>query len=290
MELLLLLVEQRGRLVSREEIIEKIWGKDVFLDADSSVNSAVRKIRRALKDNAERPRFVQTVTGRGYRFIAPIINTGPPPLEAPAQAEATPAGPAEREERAPTENFSAARVGSVEQRPAPNTAMRLKKLWVGGLLAAGLSLLLGLALWGRSHLFTTAPTAPIRSVAILPLENLTGDQGQQYFVDGMTDALTTTLAEIGSLQVISRTSAMRYRDSGKQLPEIAKELGVDAVVEGSVARYGDRVHVRQDKLGAPASSRAGLMRRPFDRSELAPQPCPRGRGRTECHRLSWRTW
>jgi len=251
MELLLLLVEQRGRLVSREEIIEKIWGKDVFLDADSSVNSAVRKIRRALKDNAERPRFVQTVTGRGYRFIAPIINTGPAPPLAPAPAEAAGAVPTGREERAPTENYSAACVDSVEQRPAPNTSMRLKKLWAGGLLATGLSLLLVLTLWGRRQLFTTAPSAPIRSIAILPLENLTGDQGQQYFVDGMTEALTTTLAEIGSLQVISRTSAMRYRDSGKQLPEIAKELGVDAVVEGSVSRSGGRVRIDAQLIQAP---------------------------------------
>src|SRR5262249_52524158 len=209
------------------------------------------KTGRALKANPARPRFVQTVTGRGYRFIAPIINTGPAPPQAPAQAEATDAGSTEREERAPTENSIAACVESVDRRTAPNKAMRLKKLWVGGLLATGLLLLLVLAPWGRRHLFTTAHSASIRSIAILPLEKLTGDQGQQYFVDGMTDALTTTLAEIGSLQVISRTSAMRYRDSGKQLPEIAKELGVDAVVEGSVARYGNRVRIDAQLIQAP---------------------------------------
>ena len=252
MELLLLLVEQRGRLVTREEIIEKIWGKDVFLDADSSINSAVRKIRRALKDTPERPRFVQTVTGRGYRFIAPITDADPAPAQALAKTEAPTTGPEEKEEKTPAENSSAARVEPVEQRPAPNATTRLKKRWVGGLLATGFLLLLVLALWGWGRLFTMATSAPIRSIAILPLENLTGDPGQQYFVDGMTDALITTMAEIGSLQVISRTSAMRYRDSGKTIPEIAKELGVDVVVEGSVARSDNRVRIDVQLIQAPA--------------------------------------
>ena len=162
------MVEQRGQLVTREQILEKIWGKDVFLDADSSINSAIRKIRQVLKDDPERPRFLQTVTRRGYRFIVPIV------------------------EEAAVEN----------------------------------------------------PTAKsIRSIAVLPLENLTGDPAQQYFADGMTDTLITTLAQIESLRVISRTSAMHYRESGKTLPQIGRELGVDAVVEGSVARSGNRVRI-----------------------------------------------
>ena len=88
MELLLLLVEQHGLLVTREQIIGKIWGKDVFLDADTSINSAVRKIRQALKDDPDRPRYLQTVTGRGYRFIAPVIEVGPPPAQVPAEPQA----------------------------------------------------------------------------------------------------------------------------------------------------------------------------------------------------------
>src|SRR5215468_4261246 len=263
MELLLLLVEQRGRLVTREEIIEKIWGKDVFLDADSSINSAIRKIRRVLKDNAERPRFVQTVTGRGYRFIAPVIDAGPTSVQAPAQTEAPASELKKREEIAHTENPGGARVETVEQRPTPNAKIRLKKRWASGFLAMGLSLLLVLALWGRRQLFSMAPSAPIRSIAILPLENLTGDSGQQYFADGMTDALTTALAQIGSLRVISRTSATRYRDSGKTLPEIAKELGVDAVVEGSVARAGNRVRI--DAQLIQASTDRHLWARSYER-------------------------
>ncbi len=524
MELLLLLVEQRGRLVTREHIIERIWGKDVFLDADSSINSAIRKIRLVLKDNPEQPRFVQTVTARGYRFIAPVVEATPPPaVEVGAQPhgdlldaeishyrilsklgsggmgvvyeaedirlgrrvalkflpEKLASDPRalqrfEREARAASSlnhqnictiyeveehdhqpvivmellegeslkqriregpipfdelldfgiqtsdaleaahakgiihrdikpgnifivgrgrvkilDFGLAKVlpahvvenqseeealtlegvipgttsymspeqvrgeeidtrsdlfslgvvlyematgqrpfvgknrvlmmnailnaqptapgdvnpslpaaletiiamalekdrerryqhaadicsdlkrlkGKMEKGPAGvtdaapvklnarsvrNTTTRHKKLWLGGLFALGLLLLLGLAtvVWRQRH-FGKAALVPIRSIAVLPLENLTGDPGQQYFTDGMTDALITTLAQIGSLRVISRTSTMHYRDSQKTLPEIAKELGVDAVVEGSVARSGNRVRIDAQLIQAP---------------------------------------
>jgi TolB-like protein/DNA-binding winged helix-turn-helix (wHTH) protein/Flp pilus assembly protein TadD len=519
MELLLLLVEQRGLLVTREQIIGKIWGKDVFLDADTSINSAVRKIRQVLKDDPDRPRYLQTVTGRGYRFIAPVIEVGPPPAQVPAEPQApateiligqtishyrilsklgsggmgvvyeaedirlgrrvalkllpeklacdqrslqrferearaasslnhpnictiyeveehdrqpvivmellegeslkqrvregpistdelldfgiqtcdaleaahakgiihrdmkpgnifvvgrgrvkildfgldkvrpphvaegqseeesltlegvipgttsymspeqvrgeeidarsdlfslgvvlyematgqrpfvgknrvlmmnailnaqppapsdvNPAVPTamdtiiamalekDRErryqhaadicsdlkllkgkmEKGPAEVAGAAPV-RLNARPVRNATTRHKKVWLGGLFALGLLLLLGLAtvVWRQRH-FGRAAFVPIRSIAVLPLENLTGDPGQQYFTDGMTDALITTLAQVGSLRVISRTSTMHYRDSRKTLPEIAKELGVDAVVEGSVARSGNRVRI-----------------------------------------------
>jgi TolB-like protein/Flp pilus assembly protein TadD len=121
---------------------------------------------------------------------------------------------------------------------------------LGGLLAGLLLLGLGVVVWQQRHP-SRAVAAPIRSIAVLPLENLTGDSGQQYFTDGMTDALITNLAQIGSLRVISRTSTMHYRDSSKALPEIAKELGVDAVVEGSVARSGNRVRIDAQLIQAP---------------------------------------
>jgi TolB-like protein/DNA-binding winged helix-turn-helix (wHTH) protein/Tfp pilus assembly protein PilF len=234
MELLLLLVERRGQLVAREQIIDRIWGKDVFLDADSSINSAIRKIRHVLKDDPEQPRFLQTVTGRGYRFIAPVAESSPPSnmegvAEPPSAAREYPVGK------------SIAR----EARSGP------RKLWVSGFLAVGLLLLLGWAVGIRRQRFPRSGSAPIRSIAVLPLENLTGDPGQQYFTDGMTDALITTLAQVGSLRVISRTSSMHYRDSSKALPEIARELGVDAVVEGSVARSGNRVRIDAQLIQAP---------------------------------------
>ena len=516
MELLLLLVEQRGQLVTREQIIERIWGKDVFLDADTSINSAIRKIRLVLKDNPEQPRFVQTVTARGYRFIAPVVDAAPPPVvEAGGQPHATTEGDLldaeishyrirsklgsggmgvvyeaedirlgrrvalkllpenlardqialqrfEREARAASSlnhpnictiyeveehdhqpvivmellegkslkeriregpistdellnfgvqvsdaleaahakgiihrdmtpgnifvvgsgrvkilDFGLAKVlplhvaedrpeeesltlvgvipgttsymspeqvrgeeidarsdlfslgvvlyematgkrpfvgknrvvlmnailnerpfppsevnpslptgldtiiamalekdrerryqhaadicadlkqlkepkektptsgpsAGLDVRPIPDTTPHAAKLWLGGLLAVALLLLaLAGAEWSKRR-SVAAPSSSIRSIAVLPLENLTGDPGQQYFTDGMTDALITNLAQIGSLRVISRTSTMHYLDSRKALPEIAKELGVDAVVEGSVARSGNRVRI-----------------------------------------------
>ena len=188
MELLLLLVAQRGQLVTREQIIEAIWGKDVFVDVDASINSAVRKIRQVLKDDAERPRFLQTVTGRGYRFIAPVLEDEPAPaIEAGGQDLPAP------------------------QTPAPQHRRTLR---VGALVALGAALVIALGLVARAVF--TGPPVTIRSIAVLPLENLTGDGTQDYFTDGMTDALTTTLAQIESLRVISHVSdaLSRFQKSG----------------------------------------------------------------------------
>jgi len=220
MELLLLLVEERGQLVSRDRIIEKVWGKDVFLDTDNSINAAVRKIRQVLKDDSERPHFVQTVTGRGYRFIAPVEEAGTPALERP-----------------------------VASAPARETSLRAKPNWPR--LASALALVAVVAVASALGLLRRPGPAPVlRSIAVLPLDNLSGDPSQDYFVDGMTDALTTDLAKVGSMRVISRTSAMRYKGTKKGLPEIARELKVDGVVEGSVVRAGNRLRVTAQLIQA----------------------------------------
>ncbi|HYK89717.1 MAG TPA: winged helix-turn-helix domain-containing protein [Acidobacteriota bacterium] len=224
MELLILLAEKQGQLVKREEIIEKIWGKDFFFDAESGVNNAVRKIRSALNDNAEHPFFVETSLGKGYRFIAPVERILEP-VVSPALEPTV-----------------------LRQKPKE---FRGRLAWISALIVAGLTA--GAFVFNasgiRSRVFARGVPS-IHSLVVLPLENLSGDPAQEYFADGMTDALITELAQISSLRVISRTSAMHYKGSRQPLPEIARELNVDAVVEGSVIRSGDRVRITAQLLEA----------------------------------------
>jgi TolB-like protein/DNA-binding winged helix-turn-helix (wHTH) protein/Flp pilus assembly protein TadD len=223
MELLLLLVEERGQLVSRDRIVDKVWGKDVFLDTDNSINAAVRKVRQVLKDDTEHPRFVQTVTGRGYRFIAPVTD---------ARVDAT-------EQRVVAEPAS----------DPPDRAHRARSRVAVTLTVLGLAALAAVGLVRRVGPRPGA-TPSVRSIVVLPLDNLSGDASQDYFVDGMTDALTTDLVRISALRVISRTSAMRYKGTKKGAPEIARELNVDAVIEGSVVRAGQRVRITAQLIHA----------------------------------------
>jgi TolB-like protein/Tfp pilus assembly protein PilF/DNA-binding winged helix-turn-helix (wHTH) protein len=224
MELLILLAENQGRLVKREEIIEKIWGKNFFFDAENGINNAVRKIRSALNDNAEHPLFVETSLGKGYRFIAPVERMlEPGGLPAPER-------------------------GVIPQEP---TGFRWRHAWVPALgVTALIATAFAFNLAGiRSRVFARN-VPPIHSIAVLPLENLSGDATQEYFVDGMTDALITDLAQSSDLRVISRTSAMQYKGARKPLPQIARELDVDAVVEGTVSRSGSRVRITAQLLAA----------------------------------------
>jgi len=225
--ILALLIEQRGELVTRQQIVEKIWGKGVFLDTDNSINGAIRKIRQVLNDDSENPRFIQTVTGRGYRFIAPIVA---PTLEMPALLIVEPA--------------------EARKTALPVSASRTK---IRRILALSILITVaaGLTFWlvARSRLQASA-TPPIRSIAVLPLDNLSGDPAQDYFADAMTDELITNLAKVGSLRVTSRTTVALYKHTGKKLPEIARELNVDGIVEGSVVRSGQRVRVTAQLIRA----------------------------------------
>jgi TolB-like protein/DNA-binding winged helix-turn-helix (wHTH) protein/Tfp pilus assembly protein PilF len=228
MELLILLVSRNGELVTREEIVERLWGKNVFVDTEHGINTAVRKIRQALGEDTDNPRFVKTVVGKGYRCSARINSV-------PEQSVVS-------EEKAP-ETPTAAQLA---------TGIGTRKLWLGG---AAVVLLTGIFLGGnvagvRDRLLGTAHHAPIASLAVIPLENLSGDTSQEFFADGMTDELITDLAQNSNLRVISRTSVMRYKGTRKPLPEIAKELGVDAIVEGTVERAGNTVRVRAQLIRA----------------------------------------
>ncbi len=221
MELLILLTEKQGQLVKREEIIERIWGKDLFFDAENGVNTAINKIRSALNDAFEQPRFLETILGKGYRFIAPVERVLEPSVVHASGPSAVPA-------------------------PFP-----WRRAWVLALgLAALIAAAFGLDTAGIRNRVFARGVPPIHSIAVLPLDNLSGDSAQDYFADGMTDALITELAQINSLRVISRTSAMHYKGSHRKLPEIARELNVDAVVEGSVIRSGNRVRITAQLLDA----------------------------------------
>jgi TolB-like protein/DNA-binding winged helix-turn-helix (wHTH) protein/Tfp pilus assembly protein PilF len=220
--LLTMLLEHPGDVVTREEVQARLWAADTFVDFEHSLNAAVKRLRAALGDSAQAPRFVETLPGRGYRFIAPVKQ---PPEEIPHPGQHETAQP---------------------EPPPPNgnsTASRRFRL-VGGVAAALVLAIAGvtLASLGKRDRNRIVP-GQIQSLAVLPLANLSGDPEQDYFVDGMTDALRQSLEGLSSLRVISRTSSMHYRGSGKPLPEIARELNVDAVVDGSVLRSGDRVRI-----------------------------------------------
>jgi TolB-like protein/DNA-binding winged helix-turn-helix (wHTH) protein/Flp pilus assembly protein TadD len=233
MELLLLLVEQRGQLVTREQIIERVWGKDVFLDTDNSINAAIRKIRQVLKDDPEHPRFVQTVTGRGYRFIAPVAHTVAPSA---SQNSAT-------RQAVPAQDLRGLEVLGDRVAPellSPQPLILKKKL--RRYLIASLVLFATLSMAIAYSRFRHPPSA-IHSLAVLPLRNLSGDPNQEYLADGMTEALIGRLANIHNLRVVSRTSAMQFKDTHLSVPQIADALRVDALVEGSVIRDGGRIRV-----------------------------------------------
>jgi TolB-like protein/DNA-binding winged helix-turn-helix (wHTH) protein/Tfp pilus assembly protein PilF len=235
MELLILLVDRRGELVSREEIAESLWGKDVFLDVDHSINVAVRKIRVALRDDFDNPRFVETVIGKGYRFAAAVTSDG----GSSSQAEAPPIP------------LTAQPVSQPTLLPEPvvsKDTMHRRVVLAGAAVIVVLALAFVLNRVRRDAKGITQP--PIRSIAVLPLRNLSGDPTQEYLADGMTEALIGRLAAIHDLRVISRTSVMRFKDTQLSVPEIARMLQVDAIVEGSVMREGNRMRVTAQLIRA----------------------------------------
>jgi TolB-like protein/DNA-binding winged helix-turn-helix (wHTH) protein/Flp pilus assembly protein TadD len=221
-QILNLLLKRPGEVVTRDEVRQALWPGDTFVEFDVGLNSAIKRLRDALGDSAENPRFVETLPRRGYRFIA-ALETPPP---APPVVEEPP-------------------------RPLQPPGFRLRS-WRGAAAAVA-----ALAVAGGLIVTSSGPRArgplasePIRSLAVLPFENLTGDPEQDYFVDGMTDAVITDLAQVRALRVISRTSVAQYKRTSKALPRIAEELDVDAVVEGTVSRSGDRVRITAQLIQA----------------------------------------
>jgi TolB-like protein/DNA-binding winged helix-turn-helix (wHTH) protein/tetratricopeptide (TPR) repeat protein len=217
------LLEAAGEPVAREALRQRLWPDDTFVDFDNGLNRAINRLRAALGDEAGNPRFIETLERRGYRFIAPVAT---PEADLPAGTAIAPE--ALREERG---------AGG--------------KPWIGAAAAAAALAAVTFAVmtaWRRDR----APQRPaIRSLAVLPLANLTGDPAQDYFSDGMTDALITNLASLPALRVISRQSVMRYKGSDTPMPAIARELGVEGIVEGSVVRSAGRVRITAQLIHAP---------------------------------------
>lgn len=277
MEILLFLAQQPGQLVSREQIVEKIWGKRVFTDTDNSINGAIRKIRHALDDDSDNPRFIQTVTGLGYRFIVQApVSTG--------QSAAAPSIPRRRSTDLAGDP-AVAQVAPAVQAPSgaqtagdahtPTAASRARVPvvpWIVALLIIAAVIVL---VWRqRLHTAVTSETAPppaaataprVSMVAVLPLQNLTGDASQDYFSDGLTEELIAQLGNVDPqhLSVIARTSVMRYKNARTPVDEIGHTLGAQYVLEGSVRRDADNVRITAQLVRT--SDQAHVWAREYDR-------------------------
>ena len=239
LRLLEILLEHPGEVVTREELRSRIWPNESFGDFDQAVNVAIAKLRVALGDSADNPRYIETLPRRGYRFIAGVDVVNRPTTKLELLPEV---GSSEAEERTHLEV----------------TAAPKHLLWKHGWKTLGaaialvlLVLVVSIFFWKRRPSTDSLPSSPIRSLAVLPLENLSNDS-QDYFADGMTDELITDLAQISALRVISRTSVMPYKGVRKPLPQIARELNVDAVVEGTVLRSDKQVRITAQLIRAPA--------------------------------------
>jgi TolB-like protein/DNA-binding winged helix-turn-helix (wHTH) protein/Tfp pilus assembly protein PilF len=249
-QVLKLLLEHPGEVITREEFRKRLWPEDTFVDFDHSLNTAMRRLREVLNDSPDNAIFIETLQRRGYRFIAPV--TPVRPLE-PAAEAVSPQVVAET---------------SLVVAEAPNAAETLEKTggrkawrYAGVILAslffgAALGLSAGWLMLRRSPVPEAKPKPlQVRSLAVLPLENIAATPGQEYLADGMTDELIASLAKVRSLRITSRTSSMEYKGTRKPLSEIARELNVDAVVEGTVQRSGGNVRITAELVQA-SSDRA----------------------------------
>jgi TolB-like protein/DNA-binding winged helix-turn-helix (wHTH) protein len=224
-QVLALLLERPGDLVTREELRQRLWAADTFVDFDHGLNAAINRLRDRLGDRPENPRYIETVPRRGYRFIAAVDFSGA------ADAAAT----------ASTARQDLEQEATTAQPSAINARAFLRSKQV----ALGLAAVAVVAASVVAVRIARPPaaTSAIHSLAVLPLQDLSGNPAQEYFSDGLTDELITQLSKIHSLRVISHTSVARYRGANKSLPEIARELNVDAIVEGSVVRSAEKVRV-----------------------------------------------
>jgi TolB-like protein/DNA-binding winged helix-turn-helix (wHTH) protein len=224
--ILAILVRKAGEVVTREELANEVWGQETFVDFEQGLNFAIRQIRTALEDDASHPRFLETLPKRGYRFIGVTRASG--------RAEPVPAS---------------------SETPVPGSVKPpyFKRPWIYGIILLAFTALLLTVMFGKNrsrYLKVAASAGSVRSVAVLPLRNLSSDPEQEYFSDGFTDELITELAKVPGLHVISHTSVQRYKQSKLSLREIAQEIHADTIVEGTVMRSGDRVRITAQLIDA----------------------------------------
>jgi TolB-like protein len=214
------LLEHPQEVVTREQLRQRFWPENTFVDHEVALKKAVNRLRVVLGDSAENPRYIETIPLQGYRIIG-TLQAG----EKPAVVATPP--------------------------PIPPVKKKRWGLLVGVTVAALSVLLLALNVGKlRTRIFPHSGSPVIHSLAVLPLQNLSNDPDQDYFSDGMTDALTTELAQIRALRVISRASAAHFSGSRQTLPDVGRNLGADAIVEGSVSRSENRVRITAQLIDA----------------------------------------
>lgn len=246
-QILAILIEQPGEIVTREELCRRLWPDDTFVDFEHSLNAAVRRLREALSDSAENPVFIETLQRRGYRFIAPVVFVDDPGTERTtlsAGARYTSGVTSTSSSERSTES-SPSLPSQLDSLTRPGLPLRVIALFVLVSLLVGASLAIWIAhlVYRPNYGASGAKSEQVRSLAVLPLENLSAKPDQEYLADGMTDELIASLTKVKSLRVVPRTTSMAYKGSHKSLSEIARELNVDAVVEGTVMRSGKRVRI-----------------------------------------------
>jgi TolB-like protein/DNA-binding winged helix-turn-helix (wHTH) protein/Flp pilus assembly protein TadD len=239
-QILTLLLQKPGEIITRDELRNRLWQGDTFVDFDHGLNNAVMRLREVLGDSSENPRFVETIPRRGYRFIAPVEESLFSP-KLPASADADNGSPTAVAEPVLAPAGQVLPRGFPQRQSRPILSSRRRIIWALASVMFVAVLVALIYLVGRS--VNTAKVTRNTSLVVLPLENLSGDKEQEYFADGMTDELIANLAKIRSLRVISRSTAMAYKGTRKPLSEIARELNVDAVVEGTVLRVGSQVRI-----------------------------------------------
>jgi TolB-like protein/DNA-binding winged helix-turn-helix (wHTH) protein/Flp pilus assembly protein TadD len=278
MDLLLLLLERRGQLVLRSEIVDRLWGEDVFVDVETGVHTAIRKVRQALHDSPDAPTFVETVSGKGYRFIATVDVSGAPhaaagldkaqPAAAATASDAAfavrplvaasslPVGGAPIEiaraagQTRPGDDGDANASAAAPAHPAieveppapPREAFQVRRSLGFGLVALGL--LVGVLVWARPSRDADPRAYPL-TLAVLPFTNLSGDPAREYIADGLAEDTATSLGQIDpeQMEVVAGSSTMRYKGSTKSAAEIGRELAADYIVESSLRVEDNRLRV-----------------------------------------------